>query len=145
MYSKSKNLLKKPWLVSMVLIQLISLILFLIKPSLLSWNTMYFIVSIFISFIFFLFINMLYKLLPISFKKVFAVIFGLFLGFFICSSSVIYLMFGEYLSQYMITYLLADPIYLKEGIHDYLLNWGGIVVLLIFALFIWVWYQKIIH
>lgn len=135
-------LIRKPWFFSIFLIQLISLILWICKEPLLSWDFGYFLISVILSFIFFLFVNMVYNLLPLFAKKVFAIIFGFFLAFFICSSSFIYLMFGEYLSQYMMTYLLADPVYLKEGIHDYLLNWGGVIVIFVFGLFVWVWFPK---
>jgi glucan phosphoethanolaminetransferase (alkaline phosphatase superfamily) len=114
------------------------------KPAF-AFNWAIYAVSIVLTLIFVLILEIIKRLLPNGWRQVYVLLASLVLAFVIAASIGVYSQFGEYVTGSMMQFVLDNPIYLVSFIRSSLFNIAGVGFLVLWLLIAWLWSPRQQH
>ncbi|MFN8238011.1 MAG: sulfatase-like hydrolase/transferase [Chitinophagales bacterium] len=131
-----------PWIASFCILHLFDwLIQSTRNPTSIVQPNVY-VLSIFMSILFFYAIGLIYNALSIKSQKVFAFIFSFFLTVLIVSHYFVYHEFGDSFGYSMLNFAVDNPHYLLSFTKTYFLNARFPLLLVLYAFILWIWYPN---
>jgi glucan phosphoethanolaminetransferase (alkaline phosphatase superfamily) len=137
---KRFSFLLRPWIVTVVILQMFDWIISSFRPSVSSFDAIIYFEGILISILAGYWISLCGLLLPTALQYVFFPLFALFLSLMLVINFFVFQQFGEYLTLQMLTFVWQDPKYFSNYIYTYLFNINIFWFFLLTTLFFFIWH-----